>query len=107
MAIKKTIKFTTDSITLPPTSSAHVNIPTTHYTIHPPLGEKPEGNMDALNKLENAMKSLFANMDKLRDNLEKLKEENKKQRDIINKFALGIVESPLVLTEDMEVKNGH
>ena len=92
MSIKKTIKFTSGNITLPPTSSSHVAHPSTHYTIHPPLGEKPEGNMDALNKLENAMKSLFANMDKLRDNLEKLKEENKKQKDIINKLASGITE---------------
>ena len=41
-------------------------------------------------------------MDKLQDNLNKLTAENKRLKD-----ALGIVESPLVLTKDMEVKDGH
>ena len=42
------------------------------------------------------------NMEKLQKNLDKATEENKRLKD-----ALGIVESPLVLTEDMEVKDGH
>ena len=92
MSIKKTIKFKTGSITLPPTSSAHVL----------PLGEQPEGNMDALGKLEDAMKSLFKNIEELKKNLDKLTAENQRLKD-----ALGIVETPLILTEDMEVKDGH
>ena len=41
-------------------------------------------------------------MDKLKKNLDNLTAENQKLKD-----ALGIYESPLVLTEDMEVKDGH
>ena len=95
MSIKKTIKFKTGDITLPPTS----------YTVHPPMGEKPEGDIDlegALDRLGETIQGLMKNMDKLQENLNKLTAENKRLKD-----ALGIVESPLVLTEDMEVKNGH
>jgi len=102
MSIKKTIKFTTGNITLPPTSSAHLSTPPTYSTIHPPLGENPEGNLDALDRLDAAMKSLFKNMDQLQENINKLTAENQRLKD-----ALGIVESPLVLTKDMEVKDGH
>ncbi len=76
MSIKKTIKFTTGSVTLPPTSSSHVL----------PIGEQPEGNLDALNKLEDAMKKLFRNLDLLKENIKKLKVENQKLKD-----ALGII----------------
>jgi len=76
MSIKKTIKFTTGSVTLPPTSSSHVL----------PIGEQPEGNLDALNKLEDAMKRLFINLDLLKENIKKLKVENQKLKD-----ALGII----------------
>tara|TARA_R110002012_G_scaffold168264_1_gene331691 strand:+ start:802 stop:1089 length:288 start_codon:yes stop_codon:yes gene_type:complete len=94
MSIKKTIRFTTGSVTLPPTSSS----------IHPPLGEQPEGNLDSLGKLEDATKSLFRNLDLLKENIDKLKAENQKLKD-----ALGIVETtePLILMPDMEVKDGH
>tara|TARA_A100000171_G_C2095732_1_gene126929 strand:- start:449 stop:766 length:318 start_codon:yes stop_codon:yes gene_type:complete len=105
MAIKKTIKFTSGSITLPPTSSAHVNIPTTHWSVDLPLGEKPEGDLGlelALDRLGETIKGLMQNIDTLQKNLNKLTAENQKLKD-----ALGIVESPLVLTEDMEVKDGH
>jgi|TARA_R100000149_G_scaffold14294_1_gene5486 hypothetical protein len=96
MSIKKTIKFTTGSITLPPTSSA---------SVHPPIGVKPEGDVNleaALDRLGDTIKGLLKNMDTLQKNLDNLTAENKRLKD-----ALGIVESPLVLTEDMEVKDGH
>lgn len=51
-----------------------------------PIGEQPEGNLDPLGKLEAAMKSLFRNIEMLKENINKLKAENKKLKD-----ALGIV----------------
>ena len=51
-----------------------------------PIGEQPEGNLDSLGKLEAAMKSLFKNIDLLKENIDKLKAENQKLKD-----ALGIV----------------
>tara|TARA_R100001086_G_scaffold224355_1_gene142320 strand:- start:451 stop:768 length:318 start_codon:yes stop_codon:yes gene_type:complete len=104
MAIKKTIKFTTSSETLPPTSSSHVELPS-NYSVHPPIGQKPESDVDlegALDRLGETIQGLMKNMEKLQKNLDKATEENKRLKD-----ALGIVESPLVLTEDMEVKDGH
>ena len=97
MAIKKTIKFTTTGITVPPTSSANID--------YPPIGEQPEGDLGlelALDRLGETIKGLMQNIDTLQKNLNKLTAENQKLKD-----ALGIVESPLVLTEDMEVKDGH
>ena len=69
-----------------------------------PLGQKPEGELDAIGKLEQARKGLFKNLDKLQANIKKLKEENKRLKD-----ALGITETlePLILTSDMEVKDGY
>ena len=78
MSIKKTIEFTTGNITLPPTSSANVL----------PIGEQPEGNLDSLKKLEDAVKSLLKNIDELEANLKKLTEENKKLKDLV-----GIIET--------------
>jgi peptidoglycan hydrolase CwlO-like protein len=79
----------------------------TNYTVHPPLGEKPEPDINleaALDKLGETIQSLLKNMNKLQKNLDKLTAENKRLKD-----ALGITETlePLVLTEDMEVKDGH
>ena len=51
-----------------------------------PIGEQPEGNLDPLGKLEAVMKSLFKNIDLLKENINKLKAENQKLKD-----ALGIV----------------
>lgn len=96
MSIKKTFKFTTGSITLPPTCSSHVDLP---------IAGKPGDDVDleaALNRLGDTIKGLLKNMDKLKQNLDNLTAENQKLKD-----ALGIYESPLVLTEDMEVKDGH
>ena len=73
--------------------------------MHPPIGQKPEGNVDlegALDRLGETIQGLMKNMEKLQKNLDKATEENKRLKD-----ALGIVESPLVLTKDMEVKDGH
>jgi len=72
--------------------------------IHPPLGEQPEGVLNALEKLEEAKDKLFKNIDDLQENIRKLTEENKRL-----KTALGLVvnydfKEPLVLTKDMEVK---
>ena len=56
MSIKKTIKFTTGNITLPPTNSSHVDLP---------LGEKPEGDLGlelALDRLGETIQSLLKNM---------------------------------------------
>lgn len=68
-----------------------------------PLGQKPEGEIDVIDKLEKAKNKLFASMDILQENIIKLKDENKRLKD-----ALGIteVEEPLVLTKDMEVTDG-
>ena len=73
MSIKKTISFTTGSLKVPPTSSAQVL----------PIGEQPEGNLDSLGKLEEAVKSLMKNLDQLQENLKKLKEENKKLKALV------------------------
>ena len=76
-----------------------------------PLGQKPEGEIDVIDKLEKAKNKLFASIDILQENIIKLKDENKRLKD-----ALGIteVEEPinaeaahgLVLTKDMEVTDG-
>ena len=78
-----------------------------------PLGQKPEGELDVMDKLEKAKDKLFASIDLLQENIKKLTEENKGLKE-----ALGLTETvePLVLTEEMEVKplddlrkvlNGH
>jgi hypothetical protein len=69
-----------------------------------PLGQKPEGELNSLLRMQNAF-------NKLMSTIKKLTEENKRLKD-----ALGIteVEEPmnaeaahgLVLTKDMEVTNG-
>ena len=72
--------------------------------IEPPIGEQPEGNLDALGKLDREIKKLFANIDRLGENIKKLKEENKRLKEIC---GLTVSEEPLILTKDMEVKDGH
>ena len=72
--------------------------------IQPPIGEQPEGNLDALGKLDEATKRLFANLDKLGENIKQLKEENKRLREIC---GITISEEPLILTKDMEVEDGY
>ena len=69
-----------------------------------PLGQKPEGELHALERMQNAFNKLMSTIKLLDENIKKLTEENKRLKD-----ALGIteVEEPLVLTEDMEIKDGH
>tara|TARA_R110000787_G_scaffold32233_1_gene85173 strand:- start:331 stop:582 length:252 start_codon:yes stop_codon:yes gene_type:complete len=76
-----------------------------------PLGQKPEGELNSLLKMQNAFSKLMSSFRLLEENINKLKEENKRLKD-----ALGITETfefspidtePLVLTKDMEVKDGH
>ena len=68
-----------------------------------PLGQKPEGEMNSVLKMQNAFDKLMSNIKLLQENIDKLKNENKRLKD-----ALGIteVEEPLVLTKEMEVTNG-
>ena len=68
-----------------------------------PLGQKPEGELNTLLRMENAFNKLVSSMKLLQDNIDKLKDENKRLKD-----ALGLTEvkEPLVLTKDMEVTNG-
>ena len=72
--------------------------------IEPPKGEQPEGNLDSLGKLDEATKKLFAILDRLGENIKKLKQENKRLREIC---GITVSEEPLILTKDMEVKDGH
>jgi cell shape-determining protein MreC len=69
-----------------------------------PLGQKPEGELHSLLRMQNAFSKLVSSLKLLQENIDKLKEENKRLKD-----ALGITETtePLVLTSDMEVKDGH
>lgn len=69
-----------------------------------PLGQKPEGELNSLLKMQNAFSKLMSSINLLEENIKKLTEENKRLKD-----ALGITETlePLVLTEDMEIKDGH
>ena len=69
-----------------------------------PLGQKPEGELSSLLKMQNAFSKLVSSLKLLQENIDKLKEENKRLKD-----ALGITETiePLILTSDMEVKDGH
>ena len=69
-----------------------------------PLGQKPEGELNSLLRMQNAFNKLMSTIKLLDENIKKLTEENKRLKD-----ALGIteVQEPLVLTEDMEIKNGH
>ena len=66
-----------------------------------PLGQKPEGELSSLLKMQNAFSKLVSSLKLLQENIDKLKEENKRLKD-----ALGITETiePLVLTSDMGVK---
>ena len=69
-----------------------------------PLGQKPEGELNSLVRMQDAFNKLMSTIKLLDENIKKLTEENKRLKD-----ALGIteVQEPLVLTEDMEIKDGH
>jgi|SRR6056300_875425 len=68
-----------------------------------PLGQKPEGEMNSVLKMQNAFDRLMSNIKLLQENIDKLKNENKRLKD-----ALGVYEfqEPLILTKEMEVTNG-
>jgi len=72
-----------------------------------PLGQKPEGDEfdKALLKLENVIHTLNSKMNALEENIKKLEEGSKKIE--YHVFNLVNAKKPLVLTPDMEVKDGH
>lgn len=76
-----------------------------------PLGQKPEGELNSLLKMQNAFSKLMSSINLLDENIKKLTEKNKRltEENKRLKDALGITETlePLVLTEDMEIKDGH
>ena len=87
------------------TTNSGQTITTNTYDL--PLGQKPEGNeLDkALLKLENVIHSLNSKMNALEENIKKL-EEGSKQIEY-HVFNLVNAKKPLLLTSDMEVKDGH
>lgn len=88
-----------------------------------PLGEKPEGELNSLLKMQNAFSKLVSSLKLLQENIDKLKEENKRLKDALGitetiepldlektkyrTYGIEVEQEPLVLTEDMEVKDGH
>ena len=88
-----------------------------------PLGEKPEGELNSLLKMQNAFSKLVSSLKLLQENIDKLKEENKRLKEALGitetiepldlektkyrTYGIEVEQEPLVLTEDMEVKNGH
>tara|TARA_R100000081_G_scaffold69778_1_gene36847 strand:- start:125 stop:412 length:288 start_codon:yes stop_codon:yes gene_type:complete len=80
----------------------------TTFTTNVPLGQQPQGNDEfdkALLKLENVIHTLNSKMNALEENIKKL-EEGSKQIEY-HVFNLVNAKKPLVLTPDMEVKDGH
>jgi hypothetical protein len=76
-----------------------------------PLGQKPEGNEfdAALLKLENTFNVLINRLNALEGSIKVLEETSKKLEStvaLIDPFKQ-FREEPLVLTPDMEVKDGH
>ena len=80
---------------------------TTPNTNDLPLGQKPEGDDwdKALLKLENVFHTLNSRLNALEENIKKLEEGSKKME--YHVFNLVNGSKPLVLTPDMEVKDGH
>ena len=72
--------------------------------IHPPLGEKPEGNLEPLNKLKSTMDNLFRIIDTATQTIKNLREENEKLKNALEKLGVKEKEDILVLTKDMEIK---
>jgi hypothetical protein len=73
-----------------------------------PLGQKPEGDEfdTALKKLENTFHVLISRLNALEGSLKVLQETNKKLESTVALLDPS-KEIPLVLTPDMEVKDGH
>lgn len=72
--------------------------------IHPPLGEKPEGNLEPLNKLKSTMDNLFRIIDTATQTIKNLRAENEKLKNALEKLGVKEKEDILVLTKDMEIK---
>tara|TARA_Y100000591_G_C21261375_1_gene418333 strand:+ start:70 stop:381 length:312 start_codon:yes stop_codon:yes gene_type:complete len=83
-----------------------------------PLGQRPEGDEkfnDALVTLENVFTKLLKRLEELEKSVKKLHETSKVLEStaaLVDPFALlrsnqKKIKDPLVLTKDMEVKDGH
>ena len=83
-----------------------------------PLGQRPEGDDkfdDALATLENVFTKLLKRLEELEKSVKKLHETSKVLEStaaLVDPFALlrsnqKKIKDPLVLTKDMEVKDGH
>lgn len=92
------------AIILEPKGITKESNPTSDTSDVLPLGQKPEGELNSLVRMQNAFNKLMSTIKLLDENIKKLTEENKRLKD-----ALGIteVQEPLVLTEDTEIKDGH
>ena len=86
-----------------------------NYNNDVPLGQRPQGDDDfdaALKKLENTFNVLVDRLNALEGSLKVLQETNKKLDEQIasmypsNNLNISY-EKPLLLTPDMEVKDGH
>jgi hypothetical protein len=83
-----------------------------------PLGQKPEGDQfdNALLKLENTFSLLISRVNALEENLNKLQKTTERNCELIKTIVAFSdklewipreKDAPLVLTPDMEVKDGH
>tara|TARA_R100000388_G_C7214212_1_gene145260 strand:+ start:93 stop:323 length:231 start_codon:yes stop_codon:yes gene_type:complete len=72
--------------------------------IHPPLGQKPEGDLEPLNKLKSTMDNLFRIIDTATQTIKNLRAENEKLKNALEKLGVKEKEDILVLTKDMEIK---
>jgi len=98
------------------TSSFNINDPKRYDQL--PLGQRPEGDErfnDALVTLENVFTKLLKRLEELEKSVKKLHETSKVLEStaaLVDPFALlrsnqKKIKDPLVLTKDMEVKDGH
>ena len=71
--------------------------------IHPPLGQKPEGDLEPLNKLKSTMDNLFRIIDTATQTIKNLRAENEKLKNALEKLGVKEKEDILVLTKDMEI----
>ena len=83
----------------------------TTITTNVPLGQRPQGDDEfdaALKKLENTFNVLVDRLNALEGSLKVLQETNKKLESTVALLdPFKNFREPLVLTEEMEVKDGH
>jgi len=83
----------------------------TTITTNVPLGQRPQGDDEfdaALKKLENTFNVLVDRLNALEGSLKVLQETNQKLESTVALLdPFKNFREPLVLTEDMEVKDGH